>query len=209
MKWQKISLLCLFTAFFSFAATAQQAETKDLEQKAREAQKELNEFYKNSDKSPLEAKDKRKFKGHEFYPVSSKYIVTAKLVKDSASQSFRLKTTTDRLPEYKRYAVAYFELNNEPCSLELYQSVAKGPIPAYNPLFLPFKDLTNGENTYELGRYLNIEPPSGDEVVIDFNQSYYPYCAYSDRYSCPLVPQPNHLNLAVEAGIKGIPKKKN
>jgi uncharacterized protein len=73
-------------------------------------------------------------------------------------------------------------------------------------LFLPFTDLTNGVQTYQGGRYLDLRIPQGDEIVIDFNQSYNPYCAYSGRYSCPVVPSENHLDMEVLAGVKSLGK---
>ena len=39
-------------------------------------------------------------------------------------------------------------------------------------------------------------------IVLNFNNTYNPYCAYNKKYSCPLTPKENHLNIAVTAGIK-------
>jgi uncharacterized protein (DUF1684 family) len=69
-------------------------------------------------------------------------------------------------------------------------------------LFLPYGDLTNGNTTYSGGRYINMRTVEGDTIVIDFNQSYNPYCAYSDRFSCPKIPSDNQLKLEVKAGVK-------
>ena len=43
-------------------------------------------------------------------------------------------------------------------------------------------------------------------IVLNFNNSYNPYCAYNEKYSCPLTPRQNHLSLAVKAGIKDFKK---
>jgi len=69
-------------------------------------------------------------------------------------------------------------------------------------LFLPFTDLTNGEQTYMGGRYLDLSIPEGDTIVLDFNRAYNPYCVYNKKYSCPLVPPVNALNTKISAGIK-------
>ncbi len=207
MKWLVNSYFILALLAWNSLVNAQTWPPADWEQNALKAQEELNDFYKNAPGSPLDPKQKKKFKKHDFYPVSDKYVVNARLEKDSSHQIFKLKTTTSRLPEYRVYAVAHFELNGNPCKLALYQMVQTVAKPGYNGLFLPFKDLSNGESTYDLGRYINLEIPSGDQITIDFNQSYYPYCAYSDKFSCPLVPLANHLEVIIEAGIKGIPKK--
>ena len=69
-------------------------------------------------------------------------------------------------------------------------------------MFIPFTDLTNGETSYEGGRYIDFKKPTQNNVVLDFNKSYNPYCAYSARYSCPIPPIANHLLVEVNAGVK-------
>ena len=75
--------------------------------------------------------------------------------------------------------------------------------PGYaNYLFVPITDLTNGEETYGGGRYIDLRGPLGKVVELDFNKAYNPYCAYGGKYSCPIPPIENHLGLRIEAGVK-------
>ncbi len=73
-------------------------------------------------------------------------------------------------------------------------------------LFLPFRDLTCGEQTYGGGRYLLDGAKSADlggsddQLVLDFNFAYHPSCVHDDRWSCPLAPPENRLDVAVTAG---------
>jgi uncharacterized protein len=74
-------------------------------------------------------------------------------------------------------------------------------------LFLPFRDATNGSTTYAAGRYLLDTAKSADlgtdgagKVVLDFNFAFHPSCAFDPRWSCPLAPPDNRLDLAIEAG---------
>ena len=69
-------------------------------------------------------------------------------------------------------------------------------------MFLPFTDLTNGEETYEGGRYIELEIPDKNYIVIDFNKAYNPYCAYNYIYSCPIPPEENDLKIEIKAGVK-------
>ena len=69
-------------------------------------------------------------------------------------------------------------------------------------LFLPFADLTNGQTTYNGGRYLDVEMPRTDEVFIDFNLAFNPFCVYDDSFVCPIPPKENYLDFLVEAGEK-------
>ncbi len=75
-------------------------------------------------------------------------------------------------------------------------------------LFLPFRDATNGSQTYGAGRYLldgakgadlGGDPQRGT-LVLDFNFAYQPSCAFDPRWACPLAPPENRLDLPVRAG---------
>ena len=63
-----------------------------------------------------------------------------------------------------------------------------------------FRDLTTGEETYGLGRYLDLEEAGEGSYVVDFNRAYNPACAYSPHYNCPVPPAENRLEVAVTAG---------
>ena len=60
----------------------------------------------------------------------------------------------------------------------------------------------NGLESYGGGRYIDARIPEGDTFIIDFNKAYNPYCAYNDKYSCPIVPRKNYLKTRIEAGVK-------
>jgi uncharacterized protein (DUF1684 family) len=82
-------------------------------------------------------------------------------------------------------------------------------LPEYSGgLFLPFRDRTNGRETYGGGRYLLDGGKGADlggdsdagTVVVDFNFAYQPSCAFDPRWSCPLAPPENRLDIEVRAG---------
>ena len=65
----------------------------------------------------------------------------------------------------------------------------------------PFGDQTNGSDTYEGGRYLDIpEELINEQGILDFNEAYNPYCAYNSSWSCPIVPHENILKVSIRAG---------
>lgn len=74
-------------------------------------------------------------------------------------------------------------------------------------LFLPFRDATNGTETYGGGRYL-LDGAKGADLgenregrrVLDFNFAYHPSCAHNPKWACPLAPSENTLTAAVRAG---------
>jgi uncharacterized protein (DUF1684 family) len=170
-------------------------------------QEQMNFNFADSLKSPLKDSDKRNFKTLDFYEINPEMVVTAKLIKFKKSKPFSMPTTTDRKPMYRKYGALHFELKGIPCVLEIYQNLDLIKMPKYqNYLFLPFTDLTSGIDSYGGGRYLDLQIPDGDTVLLDFNLSYNPYCAYNEKYSCPLVPKVNDLKVEVNAGVKNFHK---
>lgn len=169
----------------------------------RKFQKELNQSFGNPEKSPLMKDIIQDFEGLPFFSVNEKYRVTAKFEKLPPELLVSLKTSDKRLRDYERFAIATFELEGKQFQLTLFKSTAKVITPGYeNSLFLPFTDQSNGKETYGGGRYMDVEIPLGDTIVIDFNKAYNPYCAYSDRYSCPIPPQENDLQISILSGVK-------
>lgn len=75
--------------------------------------------------------------------------------------------------------------------------------PGDENLFLVFGDQTNGEETYQGGRFLvaTVEA-DGKTATIDFNKAYNPPCVFTPYATCPLPPPENRLTLRVEAGEK-------
>ncbi|GLB50612.1 DUF1684 domain-containing protein [Neptunitalea lumnitzerae] len=166
-------------------------------------QAELNKEFKNGDSSPLTEEDRKTFKGLDFFPIDTLFRVTARFEETPFEPSFRMKTTTDRAPEYKRYGIASFTLKGKEYRLNVYQSQELMLVEGYEDyLFIPFLDATSGTETYGGGRYLDATIPDGTTMVLDFNKAYNPYCAYNKRYSCPLVPKENTLDVSIKAGVK-------
>lgn len=168
-----------------------------------EYQKEQNAYFKDASTSPLKEKDRKDFEGLEFFKFDSSYVVKAFLKRTPDAQPFQMKTSTERLPVYKVYGKLNFTLKGHDCVLNIYQNVEKDNV---DYLFLPFLDTTNGETSYSGGRYIEMPIPETDTILINFNEAFNPYCAYNDKYSCPVVPRINRLNLAIEAGVKAFKK---
>ncbi len=151
--------------------------------------------------SPLTEKDRAHFEFIPRFAPDGAYCVRAVFVRDSLAQPFTMKTTKTRTPGFKAYGTLHFLLNGEERKLTVYESVP--PHPGHEKeLFLPFTDLTNGQESYGVGRYLDLLAPLDATVTLDFNRAYNPYCAYNDKYSCPIPPQENHLTTEVRAGAK-------
>ena len=170
-------------------------------------QKEMNEFFKDASISPLKEKDLKNFKGLDFFAFDSSYVVNAALTRTPEEKSFKMKTTTDRLPEYIKYGIVTFDLFGKSHSLNIYKNLEDINKEGYREyLFLPFLDDTNGFESYGGGRYIDLDVTEEDNLVIDFNSAYNPYCVYDEKYSCPIVPRENYLPLEINAGVKAFLK---
>ncbi|MCK4561898.1 MAG: DUF1684 domain-containing protein [Flavobacteriaceae bacterium] len=192
----------LFLAIILINTTLFAQQSKPIKN-AQKFQDKLNKEFAAKEKSPLTEDDLKKFKALDFFPIDTNYIVTAKLKFFENSKSFKMQTTTDRLPVYKIYASATFKIKGVEHVLHIYQNQKLLITDDFEDfLFLPFTDKTNAESTYGGGRYIDLKTTTEDTIVIDFNRAYNPYCAYNGKYSCPIPPKANHLNIEINAGVK-------
>ena len=94
-------------------------------------------------------------------------------------------------------------MNGKEYTVTIHQSHRSREMEEYKDwLFFMFTDLTNGEETYGGGRYIDLRIPEGETIIIDFNKAYHPYCAFTYGYSCPVPPKENFMNAPITAGIK-------
>jgi uncharacterized protein len=197
MKHVTAFLLVSIVTFTFYA----QSEFKEIEIEILTYQEDLNAQFTNPVTSILPLKSFNAFRGLEFYPINLNFRVEAFLMKTPDELPFQMQTTTDRLPWYVKYGELHFTILDINFKLDLFQSLE--PKEGYeNYLFLPFTDLTSGDGSYGGGRYIDLIISENQTIILDFNKSYNPYCAYNPRYSCPVPPEQNDLNIRVEAGVK-------
>jgi len=154
--------------------------------------------------TPLLPEQLKDFKGLKYFEPDLKYKIEGKLVKDDKQEIVLMKTSTDREPAYVRYGVVYFKIDTFNLKLAVFQNKKMLDLSQdTNLLFVPFRDGTNGKETYGGGRYFDCEIPlTGNPVLLDFNKAYNPYCAYNPRFSCVIPPEKNRLKIGIEAGEK-------
>lgn len=160
--------------------------------------REKDEFLGHDRRSPLTPAQRRAFKGLAYFPENPQLVVKARIDRKVEPGAVRMETTKGREQEYRRYGVVRFQVDGRPAQVTLYSSDGS------HDLFVLFRDATSGKETYGAGRYLDLHS-HGDEVVIDFNYAYNPYCAYNSDWSCPLPPAENWLEVPIRAGEKDFP----
>lgn len=170
----------------------------------RKFQSDLNAEYKNSKETPLRGDNFTNFKDHPFFPIDLKYRIKAKFKRTENAVPFDLPTSSGKTQPYMEYGKATFQLDGKMHTLSIYQSLKLIKKPGFEDyLFLPFRDETNGKETYGGGKYIDLRIPKTGEILLDFNQSYQPFCAYNAYdYNCPIVPEENFLPLRIEAGVQ-------
>jgi uncharacterized protein len=195
----KFAVLTFFV-LVSFVCVAN-AQTDDESYNVRRFREIRDKSFRNPGETPLLNEDFQKFKGLEYFDLNTKLIVNAKLEKTTDQQVFMMPTSIGTSRKYFKYGVLTFEIEGKSFSLNAYQSemAAKKNV----LLFVPFRDLTNGKETYGAGRYLDIKVPTGDEAIMDFNFAYNPSCAYGNpQFSCAIPPKENFLQTEIKAGEK-------
>lgn len=168
--------------------------------KVEAARRERDDFMKNSDESPLAA-ERETFTGLKYFPPDPRFRVVADLTPIKDKKVVVLQTSDGKEARYLEYAYADFELERVNNRLLILEVMDMGP--QRGTLFLPFADQTSAMETYGAGRYLEIKKtPGATTITLDFNLAYNPYCAYSDKFSCPFPPRENMLGIIVKAGEK-------
>jgi uncharacterized protein (DUF1684 family) len=200
-----LTFLWLASFLPASAQSLSELSAPNYEKEIQAHRKALDKEFRDPAHSPLPAKQIRRFKGLEYFPADIRYVVEATFAADSAAQPFFMKTTTTRLPEYRKYGELKFSLEGQVLTLSVYQSLEltkKGGYDDY--LFIPFTDPTNGDESYGGGRYIDLRMDQLKQkpTRLDFNRAYNPYCAYSKGYSCPIPPAENRLPVAIRAGVK-------
>ncbi|HTM99563.1 MAG TPA: DUF1684 domain-containing protein [Pedobacter sp.] len=189
----------LLIAFLLISSSVFAQNYKTIINQHREAYKE--DFIKET-RSPLKESD---FKDLHFFDPDSTYNIIASVELLTDQKVFNMPTYDGTSKEFIRYANVKFKLGNKSLQLTLYKSVALAVNPLYrNLLFLPFTDKTNQKLTYAGGRYIDLSllDIKNQQIAIDFNKAYNPYCAYSDGYRCPIPPEENDLPIEILAGEK-------
>ncbi|MDF1696459.1 MAG: DUF1684 domain-containing protein [Saprospiraceae bacterium] len=161
----------------------------------------MEEFIKD-ERAPLREGD---LKDVHFFPANIAYKCDCTFELTPDAKPFELSTYSGITKPFRQYGIATCPIQNKATKIRLYTSLRTIAMPGYKDyLFLPFKDWTNGEDTYGGGRYIDLK--TGDiqdgKVTIDFNKCYNPWCAYSDGYNCPIPPVENHLDVEIKAGEK-------
>ena len=155
--------------------------------------------------SPLSETDRQSFQGLDYFDPAPELALTALFERAGDRSVFAMPTFDRRTLRYSHYGTFSAFLGNQPVRLKAFRrEEADGN---RNLLLVPFRDSTNGTETYAGGRYIELSLPLPEAPVLDFNRAMNPLCAYDPSYACPIPPPENRLAVPIRAGEKRYPSE--
>ena len=151
---------------------------------------------RDADRTVLDASTRRRFEGLRYYKVDPAYRFEVPLQRTAARGTLRVQQHKGPPVDKVIVGEVAVPLADTTRLLVFREPGLRGEV------WIPFRDPTNGDETYPSGRYLNAPIRDDDTVVVDFNKAFNPYCDYNPDYVCPLPPRENTISVPVEAGEK-------
>jgi uncharacterized protein (DUF1684 family) len=159
------------------------------------------ELFRNHPQSALAPAARERFTGLRYFDYDPVYRFVLPVDTKVEPQTLEVDLETDGLVRLRRFGRVHFTHEGQAVTLSLFWLMGYG-----GGIFVPFRDATNSHETYGGGRYVLDTIKGADlgrvdgQIVIDFNFSYNPSCAYDERWVCPLAPLENRLGVKMEAG---------
>jgi len=169
------------------------------EEKLKALREKRDRFFKEDPNSPLKDHDRKGFKGLVYYSIDLKYAMIGKIdLYPAGAKPIYTTLPTNKGPgrKYVKCGRFGFKLEGRKHLLHIYRTLGS------DEFFLPFKDKTSETETCREGRYLPIERMLDGRALIDFNRAYNPFCEFNEKFTCPLPPPENWLDIAIRAGEK-------
>lgn len=157
--------------------------------------KAKDETFKTGDESPIQ--NKSSFKGLTYFPYSPTWKISFRLTRNEKIDKVKIKMTDGSEEELIALGILQGNIANQQVELIVYQH-------EQGDLFIPFKDKTAPTETYGGGRYLELPLTNlkDNQLIIDFNEAFFPFCAYNHTFACPVPPAKNNLAIRIPVGEK-------
>ena len=177
--------------------TTEPFDETDWRERIEAHRRQKDEFFAEDADSPIVASDREGFDGLDYFPPDPGYRFEARYEALAAPEEAQLGAIRGPDLEYERVGSVGFTADGDHHVLRVYRA------PGVEDVLVPFRDETNGTETWQHGRYLSLELDATTDhpsVVLDFNLAYHPFCVYSDTYVSAIPPTENILPLLVRAG---------
>jgi uncharacterized protein (DUF1684 family) len=153
-------------------------------------------FFKTNEQSPLSQHQRDVFEHLNYFPENPDLQLQLDIdtTGDGIGEIVTIGTVNGEAKQYARIGRVHFEVDSQPVTLSVFRQQDRGN------LFIPFRDTTAGNETYEVGRYVEPKLLPDGRLSLDLNLAYNPYCAYNTGWSCPIPPFENILRVPIRAG---------
>ncbi len=160
-----------------------------------------DKYFRDNFESPIPPQERETFEGLNYYPLEPSLRFEIELHEHAEKKKIRVAATHGEHRDLLRWGEFRCRIGEVECTLQAYRSD-----PSSEGLFVPFRDGNAGVETYEHGRYLDLEPSLHHMLdgkwILDFNEATNPWCEYSQNYVCPYAPRENWIDVPVPAGEK-------
>lgn len=138
------------------------------------------------------------FKGIEYFPIDLRYRVKATFEPYSTPKDVEVPSAQGPAQKMLAMGLVRFKASGKRLTLEAFGQKDS------RALFIIFRDVSSGVDTYGAGRFLEADAPASGKgrMFMDFNRAYNPPCAFTPYATCPLPPMRNNLKVRIEAGEK-------
>jgi len=185
-------------ALLAFACNPKPPETKDYTAKISAERASKDKLFEQSD-DPVPTARHTEFLPLAYFPIDPDFDVPAQLKPADDRRVFDMPTSTGTQRKMRRVGALQFTLKGQPMTLTAF---VEADAKTLDRLFVPFNDMTSGTETYQGGRYMDLDRTPTGIYEVDFNRAYHPYCVYNVSYECPIPPPENRLKVSISAGEK-------
>ena len=140
----------------------------------------------------------KEYKGLKYFPPNLALRYELPLTPNPKPETVVIMSTRGNRRQATKVGWFDFSVEGKPARLEAVRLLEPGV--GENDLGIFFRDATTGNESYALGRYVDVKKLENGRYLLDFNFAYNPACAFSDHYNCPIPPRENVLSMAVRAG---------
>jgi uncharacterized protein (DUF1684 family) len=198
---QRRSVVALAITVASIASGGCTPPPEDYTSKIARQRAEKDEFLRQSP-DIIPPADREKFLPLHYFEIDESYAVPAQLEPAAERVRIQVPTSTGKIREMERVGFLLFTLKGQPLKLSALLDAGSRRVDRLSVLF---SDLTSGTETYQAGRYMDLEATASGLYIVDFNLAYHPYCYYNPEYDCPYPPRENRLKVPIRAGEKLLP----
>jgi uncharacterized protein (DUF1684 family) len=188
----------VFCVFVSLFAVSCSTPPEDYPAKIANQRAQKDDFLRQAE-DIVRPPDRETFLPLSYFPIDEGYAVPAQLQPAPDRPRMTVPTSTGKLREMERVGFLQFTLKGQPLKLS---ALVDAGTTRVDRLSVLFSDLTNGTETYQAGRYMELDPTASGIYIVDFNLAFHPYCYYNPEYDCPYPPPENRLKIPVRAGEK-------